>query len=164
MDSPKSVVVGLRVLVALLGWSALVGAGCGAVALAISAFGRDPAQAPGFIGLGLAFGAFFGVIWGCVPVVLSAIGAAVTARQHREVADGGVDRVVAVTRALFVCGAIIVTYSFVATHYVDVLAFVIPALAFGTWRSGRAARRALQRQPRERTRRGFHWRATVAHL
>lgn len=154
VNSPKSVVVGLRVLVSLLGWSALVGAGCGAVALAIFAFDREPAQAPGFIGLGLAYGAFFGVIWGCVPAVLSAIGAAVTARLTREVADGRVDRVVSVTRGMFVCGAIIVIYALLATHSDSVLPFVIPALAFGAWRSGRAAQRALRRQPRRWTPRG----------
>jgi len=165
VERPGLPLVAFRVYAACLGWGMLTGAVMGALYLALSLMldGRWDGSGGVAMLVGAAYGAPLGLVTGAVLGVGAALGAvagAVLAEKSSAVPAGAVasaaapartSRTVWLSRGAFLLTAVValLLWRYVFGGESDnwaewrLVLVVALALVFGTWRAGRATRRAL---------------------
>ncbi len=145
LERPRPLSVAFLVYAACLGWAMLTGLVAGAIYLVVSITTHGEAGVGQAAVIGGAYGAMIGLLAGAVLGLGTALGAGLAAR------GGSARRAAWVARSCFLASTLLVllVWRFGLGDEADRwlewrIVFVVgPALAFGTWRTGRSTRLAM---------------------
>ena len=148
--NPSALVVGLKVWGACIGWATLTGIVAAAAYLAVELTANDtfPFEGGGLFVIAVVYGGTVGFAAGLVLGLGAGLAAGLA--THTRAAPR---RVVRLSQAGFVATALVIALVWRFTNSDSdrwlaswaLVATVVAALAFGVWRSGRAAERAFLR-------------------